>query len=181
MLAYRVGAFTHILVLPSVITSLGHMVLSSIRGFYYAAVVFGGSSWKSRRSRLVLLPAFFPAAFCHGLSKLFLNQGMLLLYFYLELILLGLAVVIYYYLVWKSPYKVQFPGDPESNLRVIRGGLKHNPDSLILGQKAAFYYLLKGGGQAVLEHIESLPDRQSKGRLCGSAAGHHADAGRKSG
>ena len=46
-----------ILVLRSVVTTLGHMVLSSISGFYYAAVVFGGSSWKSRRSRLVLLPA----------------------------------------------------------------------------------------------------------------------------
>ncbi|MBW8002943.1 MAG: PrsW family intramembrane metalloprotease [Planctomycetes bacterium] len=160
-----------ILVLRSVITSLGHMVLSSIWGFYYAAVVFGGSSWKSRRSRLVLLLAFFPAALCHGLSNFFLSQGMLLFYFYLELILLGLAVVIYYYLVWKSPYKTQFPGDPESNLRVIRGGLKHNPDSLILGQKAAFYCLQKGDGQQALEHIEHCLTVNPKDAYVGALRG----------
>ena len=167
--AYRFGL--GLLVLRSVITSLGHMVLSSIWGFYYAAVVFGGGSWKSRRSRLVLLLAFFPAALCHGLSKLFLNQGMLLFYFYLEITLLGLAVVIYYCLVWKSPYKTQFPGDPESNLRVIRGGLKHNPDSLILGQKAAFYCLQKGDGRQALEHIEHCLTVNPKDAYVGALRG----------
>ena len=80
-------------------------------------------------------------------------------------------MVIYYYLVWKSPYKTLSPGDTESNLRVIRGGLKHHPDSLILGQKAAFYFLLKGDGQSALKHIEHCLTVNPKNAYVGALRG----------
>ncbi len=138
--AYEYGTFN--LLVRSVVCIAGHMTYAAFWGFFYAECIYG-----NRHPKLgdyaILFFAVIPAGVFHGMYNLFLNYGPggMVMAFLTNLVLLGLAAVMYRALVKESPYTyfplAQYP----RAIPRLRTALVNFPDSYVLNQRLAFYYI----------------------------------------
>ncbi len=136
---YEYGVGT--LLVRSVLTIAGHMIYTSIWGFYFSVIIYGSKSKKGKNDFLPILVALALSATIHGLYNFFLAIGLAPLAILLDLVTLGIAISLYKTLVRKSPFR-KFPLiEYKKAIRVINLGLRSHPDSLILNQRISLLYI----------------------------------------
>lgn len=132
----------------------GHLVYSSIWGFYCIAVYYGNNSNKSRHNHLPIIFSIFPAAFLHGLYNFMLDMSLPLAALLVDAIAIFLAFCIYRILLKSSPYRLFSPAEYKEAIPVMLQGLKQHPQSLVLNRRLALFYLHTGDYRKSLDHLE---------------------------
>jgi len=134
------------------ITTLRHMIFSSIWGLVYATQRFGRRRL-TPKGLLPLLLAVFTASFVHGFSNFMVRLGDTTEMLFTSVITLASFLVLAR-LKRASPYALRDLSRPREALRAIESALVHDPDNHHLNLRAAHFRLRGGDPGGAVTHLE---------------------------
>ncbi|RKX76525.1 MAG: hypothetical protein DRP87_11710 [Spirochaetes bacterium] len=143
-----------VLLVRSALTVTGHIIYSSIWGFAYSTVVYERICNRGRLSYEIIFGSLLPAAFLHGLYDFFIDIGLFVSAVILNITVLAISLIIYRVLVKNSPF-TKFPlREYRKAIPILKLGLKSHPESFVLNNRIALFYLYTGLYTEALYHLE---------------------------
>ena len=149
-IAYGVIYGLGVLLERSLMTTLGHMIYSTLWSVPYAVMVYGKKKGEAEPRIVELLRYVMPAAFIHGLFNFLLHLSGLGLALILDGVVLAIAVGLYVTLVKESPYKKFSLKERDQAIARIKPGLRSNPESYLLNKRMGLYLLHAGNHREAL-------------------------------
>lgn len=145
-----------VLVVRSIFCIAGHMTYASIWGFYTTMIRYESKNAlvsEDPRDTFYIFLSIIPAALIHGFYNVLVDirqPGPAILLTGLNI---GFAIILYRVLVARSPFKKYPLSDYKKAINVLRHALKVHPDSFILNQRIALFFLYAGYYDLSLKHL----------------------------
>ncbi len=132
-----------VLLIRSVLTTVGHMSNAAIWGFAWSSLTWQDGGAGNRHTLPLAATALLPAGILHGLynASLYLGiaAGMVV-----NVLIVTIAFITYRVLLQHSPYRnYSYRDAPEAVLDLTRA-LEQNPESIVLRRRRGLYYLRQG-------------------------------------
>lgn len=151
---FRYGAY--VLVVRSVLCIAGHMTVASIWGFYTTMIRYESTNARASENPMdtfYIFLSIIPAALIHGFYNVLADIGQPGLAVFLTGVSIGCALLLYRALIARSPFKKYPLSEYKKAITVLRHALKAHPESFILNQRIALFYLYAGYHDLSLKHL----------------------------
>jgi RsiW-degrading membrane proteinase PrsW (M82 family) len=133
----------------SILCSVGHMVYTSIVGYFYGLLSYNKLSHRGIHPERLAFLAILPAAFLHGTYNFFTQYG---LYYGIFVDLIGMVIVyrLYTHLLHLSPYRKFKRHEAKEGIETIKKSLRyHENNSFLLKRLGLFHFPLQKYSEAL--------------------------------
>jgi RsiW-degrading membrane proteinase PrsW (M82 family) len=168
---YGVRYGSGVVIIRSVLSMSGHMVYSGITGAIYAMIVFGNVKKQDHDGYLLIFCSFLPGAFIHGIYDFFLETGMIGVAMFVKLVSIIGIIFLYRFMVRISPFRRFSMNQYNLAIEILKQGLHFHPESIILNQRLAFFYLYAGNYEQSFHYLNQCLKKVPKNPYLNSFKG----------
>jgi RsiW-degrading membrane proteinase PrsW (M82 family) len=137
---YGVG----VLLIRSIISTVGHIAYASVWGFYLAIVMYDNVQKNGKPDYRVAFLALIPAAFLHGMGNFLLSINWIWHALLFDLVTVVMAVMLLKYQARRSPFTRFKLDDHLHAIPVLEKGVANHPENPVLLRRLARFHLYTG-------------------------------------